>query len=64
MANFAIIRMVYAMFMQPYSGSLLRLAVTTVAVIALLATAFVWWQSAQASYRSGSRPAMLGTTRP
>jgi hypothetical protein len=56
--------MVSAMFMQPYSGSLLRLAVTTIAVIALLATAFVWWQSAQASFRAGSRPAILGTTRP
>jgi hypothetical protein len=37
---------------SPYSGSLLRLAVTTAAICALLAAAFVSWQNSAAPRRS------------
>ncbi len=48
--------------MQPYSGSLLRLAVTTAVLIATLGAAFVFWQGNFADAKRSVEAASVATT--
>ncbi len=48
--------------MQPYSGSLLRLAVTTAVLMATLGAAFVFWQGSVADAKHSAEAASVATT--
>jgi hypothetical protein len=48
--------------LMPYSGSLLRLALQTIAIIALLAVGFAAWQNSAGRARA-PRASSVNTTR-
>ena len=50
--------------MAPYSGSLIRLAFTLAALMAILAAGFVWWERTDAAARPAGLPRADAHQRP